>query len=492
MKLIAVLPDTNPYLRQPMEHANQRSSRVLVVTVAAGLVLAAAVAVIPFASSPPAIRAQPPGAASGVVAPHGDRSQELVIPPSAKRKPLKYVPRFDLDTSGAVQASTHVRWPPEATLEEIRDNWQSVCPRMMAELDAAMPPPGKCDSQRLLLLWSKVNVLNMQGDTKGAYELLEQTRSWVEKQDGLAELGLYTVIFLQGMTAMRRGENENCIMCRGESSCILPISAAAVHTKPTGSRLAIRHFTEYLEQFPEDLGIRWLLNLAHMTLGEYPQKVDPRFLISIDRWTKSEFDIGRFRDIAHEAGVDRFGLSGGGVLEDFDNDGLLDLAITNYDPGVPMGFWRNRGDGTFEDRAKQAGLINQLGGQTVIPTDYNNDGLMDMYIARGGWYLIPMRQSLLRNNGDGTFTDVTEQAGLIGPLNVHVVALGRLRQRRLARRLPVLRKAVDPLVSKPGRRHLRRRHRDGRSLAGPEPLLQGRRPGSTTTTMTIRTCSSTT
>ena len=79
-----------------------------------------------------------------------------------------------------------------------------------------------------------------------------------------------------GRDGLRLGENENCIDCRGESSCILPIAPAAVHTKPRGSRLAIRHFTEYLEQFPDDLEVRWLLNLAHMTLGEYPDKVDPR------------------------------------------------------------------------------------------------------------------------------------------------------------------------------------------------------------------------
>ncbi len=43
---------------------------------------------------------------------------------------------------------------------------------------------------------------------------------------------LYTIIYFQGITALRRGETENCVMCRGESSCILPISAAAVHTDP--------------------------------------------------------------------------------------------------------------------------------------------------------------------------------------------------------------------------------------------------------------------
>ena len=52
-------------------------------------------------------------------------------------------------------------------------------------------------------------------------------------------------------------------MCRGECSCILPIVPAAVHTNRTGSRLAIQHFTEYLQQFPKDLEVRWLLNVAH-------------------------------------------------------------------------------------------------------------------------------------------------------------------------------------------------------------------------------------
>ena len=135
---------------------------------------------------------------------------------------------------------------------------------------------------------------------------------------------------------MRRGETDNCVMCRGESSCILPIAPAAVHTDPTGSRLAIRHFTEYLEKFPDDQDVRWLLNVAHMTLGEYPEKVEPRYLVSIDRFIKSEFDIGKFRDIGDLAKVNRFNMAGGAVMEDFDNDGLLDLATTSFDPTMPM------------------------------------------------------------------------------------------------------------------------------------------------------------
>jgi hypothetical protein len=206
-------------------------------------------------------------------------------------------------------------------------------------------------------------------------------------------------------------------MCRGESSCIVPIVPAAVHTVPTGSRLAIRHFTEYLKQFPDDLDVRWLLNVAHMTLGEHPQKVDPRFLIPIDHFVKSEFDIGKFRDIGHQAGVDRFNLAGGAVMDDFDDDGRLDLVVTSFDPVETMGYYRNMGNGTFENQTKQSGLTVQLGGKYLVQTDYNNDGRLDLFVSRGAWFLLPMPQSLLRNDGGGKFTDVTKEAGLYSEVN---------------------------------------------------------------------------
>src|SRR5262249_15131227 len=145
-----------------------------------------------------------------------------------------------------------------------------------------------------------------------------------------------TMIYFQGLSSLRLGENDNCILCRGESSCILPISAAAIHKNPEGSRRAIRHFTEYLEYFPDDLEVRWLLNVAHMTLGEHPKKVDPKYLICLDAYSHSEFDIGKFRDIGHQIGVNRLNQAGGVIMEDFDNDGLLDLAVSSFDAQQPL------------------------------------------------------------------------------------------------------------------------------------------------------------
>lgn len=79
-----------------------------------------------------------------------------------------------------------------------------------------------------------------------------------------------------------------------------------------------------------------------------------------------------------------------------------------------MHYFHNNADGTFTDRASQAGLSSQLGGLNMIQSDYNNDGCTDILVLRGGWEF-SMRKSLLRNNCDGTFTDVTRAAGLSEP-----------------------------------------------------------------------------
>ncbi len=310
-------------------------------------------------------------------------------------------------------------WYPDASLETIAEAWKQPGFRSISRLERPLEIVKNGGNTKLTvdLLMFRAMLLDSEREPGRAYETLQEARSLVERDDSLSRQLRYTIIYFQGVAAMRRGENENCIECRGESSCILPIAPAAIHANPSGSRLAIRHFTEYLESFPDDLEVRWLLNLAHMTLGEHPGKVDPRFLISLDRYRNSEFDIGKFRDIGHLVGVNRFNQAGGAIMEDFDNDGLLDLAVSSFDPTEPLSVYRNKGDGVFEDRSEAAGVTGQLGGLFCVQTDYNNDGFMDVYIPRGAWLPIAIRPSLLRNNGDGTFTDVTREAGLLDPVN---------------------------------------------------------------------------
>jgi tetratricopeptide (TPR) repeat protein len=95
---------------------------------------------------------------------------------------------------------------------------------------------------------------------------------------------------------------------------------------------------------------------------------------------------------------------------DYDRDGDIDLYVTSSSLGQPNRLFRNRGDGTFTDVAARAGVAgaNQEHGTSMdaVWGDYNNDGHLDLYIVKWGWNI------LYRANGDGTFSDVTEQAGV--------------------------------------------------------------------------------
>jgi hypothetical protein len=97
---------------------------------------------------------------------------------------------------------------------------------------------------------------------------------------------------------------------------------------------------------------------------------------------------------------------------DYDNDGHPDLYFVNGAPGTPNALYRNKRDGTFEDVTAQAGLAadaNTTAYKTGVAVgDYDNDGDLDLYVTAYGPNL------LFRNNGDGTFTDVTAAAGVAG------------------------------------------------------------------------------
>ena len=79
---------------------------------------------------------------------------------------------------------------------------------------------------------------NFEGKPGEAYDILARLRARVRGTDAPAREWLFTVIYYQGVTALRCGETENCLLCRGEGACVLPITPAAVHTHPRGSRQA--------------------------------------------------------------------------------------------------------------------------------------------------------------------------------------------------------------------------------------------------------------
>lgn len=219
---------------------------------------------------------------------------------------------------------------------------------------------------------------------------------------------------LLALSYLRMGEQENCIGMHNALSCNFPLRGGGLHAKKQGAEGAVREYTVALQLNPESEIDRWLLNLAYMQLGRYPQDVPKQWLADPSLF-KSDAEIGYFPDVAGLAGVDAFQRSGGLIVEDFDGDGLLDILMSSSGPLDRMHFFHNNGDGTFSDRTKEAGLGDEIGGLNMVLTDYNNDGCPDVLVLRGGWWdtfgQYPM--SLLRNNCNGTFDDVTEEAGLL-------------------------------------------------------------------------------
>jgi tetratricopeptide (TPR) repeat protein len=216
-----------------------------------------------------------------------------------------------------------------------------------------------------------------------------------------------------GVAYLHKSEMENGAYRAPGDKCLFPPRAGAVYPKylkPGDSQKAVQYFLQYLAQKPDDLEVKWLLNLSYMTLGQYPQGVPAKYLLAPSLFESKE-NIGRFVDVAAAAGFKYFAQAGGVIVDDFENSGLLDVLISSKDYCESLHYFHNNGDGTFTERTQEAGLADELGGLNMVQADYNNDGCMDVLILRGGWEF-PMRKSLLRNNCDGTFTDVTEESGL--------------------------------------------------------------------------------
>jgi hypothetical protein len=275
--------------------------------------------------------------------------------------------------------------------------------------------------QQIVQLHLAIGGLHMYaGEFADAKREFEAARD-VEPADDVLVRANYEA--LMGLVALRRGEVENCVACCNEASCIFPLAAEAVHSRPSGSSEAMRRFAAYLEKRPEDIGVQWLLNVAAMTLGKYPDGVPSKYRISLEPF-QSRIDVGRFPNVAARLGLDPGGnMAGGSILDDFNGDGLIDVFTSTADPARGARLFINRGDGRFDDRSGRAGLEGQIAALNCNQADYDNDGDLDVYLMRGGWENA-IRPSLLRNEGDGRFTDVTEASGVGVPISSQSAAWG--------------------------------------------------------------------
>jgi hypothetical protein len=226
-----------------------------------------------------------------------------------------------------------------------------------------------------------------------------------------------SVRFYLGMAWLRLAENDNCCARNAPESCILPLQGEALHTAPEGATNAIPYFEEVLAHTPPGdywhLGARWLLNLAHMALGAWPDGVPEAHRLPPDTFS-SRIAFPRFPNVAARAGLDAFGMLGGIIADDFDGDLDLDLMISNWGTSGQLRLLRNDGEGRFVDDTERAGLLGITGGINIFQADYDNDGDLDVFVCRGAWLYDGGRHpnSLLQNLGDGRFVDVTFAAGL--------------------------------------------------------------------------------
>ncbi len=110
------------------------------------------------------------------------------------------------------------------------------------------------------------------------------------------------------------------------------------------------------------------------------------------------------------------------IVDDLSGNGRFDVVTSNFYSCGPLHYFGNNGDGTFTERTAAAGLSNQVGGLNIVQTDYNNDGCKDILVLRGGWE-VAQRNSLLKNNCNGTFTDVTAETGLAAPVTATQTAV---------------------------------------------------------------------
>lgn len=325
--------------------------------------------------------------------------------------------RFGVDVGGLQEADEALREAPNE--EEWDRNPQEICAARKSSYANAVAgiqrnlatPHGTDMNATLDLLRDHIALGQLDAFQGRMAEAIAEYKA--ATQIAHADIPDAMPYFLESLGALylHFSEMENGVYTNsGDTDIFPPLHPGQAYKKTEESEQAIAYLEKYLALKPDDMQAKWLLNLAYATLGKYPDGVPAGELIPPSAFKSSE-TVGQFKDVARAAGLNAFLDAGGVLVDDFDNDGLLDVMVSSTDVCDPMHFYHNNGDGTFTDRSAQAGLSGQLGGLNMVEADYNNDGCMDVLVLRGGWEF-PMRRSLLRNNCNGTFTDVTDASGL--------------------------------------------------------------------------------
>lgn len=275
----------------------------------------------------------------------------------------------------------------------------------------------KDEEYEVIIYYRKIVDILGSGELEDGIHLMDSVIFEI-KSGGLpkSDKALFKCYELLGVAWLRLGEVNNCIYSHGDNSCIVPIIGDGIYTLEEGPRRAIKCFKKALEYRENDYGIRWLINIAYMTLDQYPDSVPTSLLID-PSLLASDTILPAFKNKANQLGLAVNSHAGSSIMDDFNNDGFLDVVFSGMYLSNQLNYFVNDGKGGFKNHTIKAGLKGITGGLNTMQADYNNDGFLDILILRGGWGtkstagLQP--NSLLKNNGDGTFEDVTKVAGLL-------------------------------------------------------------------------------
>ena len=287
-------------------------------------------------------------------------------------------------------------------------HWNSKRAAMMLPQVQQTPMPQKVS------IWFNYCVELLQSGNPG--QVIQEIEAFLQGQQqpysALLSDNTRPIFELLAMAYLRLGEQENCLARPHPDACIFPLRAGGRYQLETGSRKAMELYTLLLSKY-DDPKYRWLLNLAAMTIGEYPQGVPAALRVAFPSTTLESTDFPRFADVAAARGAALNGLSGGVCVDDFNGDGRFDIFATSYGMGDAVQLLVQDATGNFK-RAADTGLDGITSGLNAVHADYNNDGHPDVLVLRGGWLgkAGAHPNSLLRNNGDGTFSDVTRSSGL--------------------------------------------------------------------------------
>lgn len=325
--------------------------------------------------------------------------EEVVLAPLPEGAPRALVRLREI--AGAARASRHP-YLGSGMLDELDANWRAA---KEARDDAAL-----FGAHYALGLY-QVRL----GRIDDAIEDLEAAVALTDSLGDAAPALRAEALYALGMAGFRLAEKQNCVADHNADSCIFPLAGGAVHRQRRGAEVALATFQELLakgagERLPE---ARWLVNVAHMALGDWPDAVPGADRLPSAR-LDSEAPFPRFADVAPEWGLARRSRAGSIVADDFDGDGRIDVLSSSFDPEKPLRMSRNLGGGAFQDVTGASGLLDQLGGSNLVQADADGNGRIDVLVLRGaglgGEGAWPV--SLLLQGEGGVFRERAAESGL--------------------------------------------------------------------------------